>query len=112
MLFIGNLMSSQIMTAMPSPGDSKGVSEQLSEQLEYAITGHSGDSDHIKFVPFGSYDKVKNEKKRLQILQEMIAHTQFCMSGDNTLEAASRAVRTMTSSKGDKDGNTEVQYQR
>ena len=98
------------MTAFPTPGT--GPESGGSDHLEYAITGHSGESDHIKFVPFGAYDKVKNEKKRLQIMQEMIAHTQFCMSGDNTLEAAARAVRTLKADNGGGDGTQEVKYQR
>mgnify|MGYP003385096865 FL=1 len=97
------------MTAMPTGGgEAAGGS---GEQLEYAISGHSGESDDISFVPFGAYEKVKNEKKRLQIMQEMIAHTQFCMSGDNTLEAAGRAVRKLMADTGG-EGGREVQYQR
>lgn len=104
------------MTAFPTPGN--GPEGGGSDHLEYALTGHSGESDNIKFVPFGAYHKVANEKKRLQIMQEMIAHTQFCMSGDNTLEAAARAVRTLKadtgsgSGSGSGDGNQEVKYQR
>jgi hypothetical protein len=104
---------------MPPPGaggesSGGGGGGGENEHLEYAITGHSGESDNIQFVPFGSYDKVKNEKKRLQILQEMVAHTQFCMSGDNTLEAAARAVRTLKADTGagGGEGGREVQYQR
>ena len=107
------------MTAMPSgdidTGGDRGHSSSVGEHLEYALTGHSGESDRIMFVPFGGYQKVKNEKKRLQIMQEMIAHTQFTISGDNTLEAASRAIRDL---KSDDDanrsdsGSREVQYQR
>ena len=105
-----SLLCLQIMTAMPSGGGEAGGA---SEQLEYSITGHSGESDNIKFVPFGAHEKVKDEKKRLQILQEMIAHSQFCMSGDHTLEAAARAVRTLKAdSSGGGDGGKEVQYQR
>lgn len=102
----------QIMTAMPSGGGEAAGAGAGGDTLEYAITGHSGDSDNISFVPFGSYEKVKNEKKRLQIMQEMIAHTQFCRSGDHTLEAASRAVRTLMTADSGGEGGREVQYQR
>ena len=33
-----------------------------------------------------------NEKERLKVVQRMAAHTQFCMSGDHTLEATREAI--------------------
>jgi len=95
-----------VMMAMPS---GERISAETSN-LEYSITGHSGDSENISFVPFGSYSAVKDEKSRLKLLQKMVAHTQFCMSGDNTLEAASYAVKSIVNS--DTSGGEDKQYQR
>jgi hypothetical protein len=36
--------------------------------IEYSITGHSGDTPDITFVPFNSTD-VNQEKPRFQVLQ-------------------------------------------
>jgi von Willebrand factor A domain-containing protein 8 len=62
----------------------------LDEKFEYSIVGHSGDSKCIDLVHFGR--PPVNSKERLQILQTMVAHTQFCQSGDNTLGAIRQAI--------------------
>lgn len=59
-------------------------------RFEYSIVAHSGDSSCIKLVDFGK--PPENEKEYMKILQSMVAHTQFCQSGDNTLEALEQAV--------------------
>ena len=61
-----------------------------SRQLNYSIVGHSGDSPCIPFVDWAV--SPNNEKDRLQILQTMLAHSQYCMSGDNTLKAMKMAI--------------------
>jgi hypothetical protein len=54
------------------------------------MVGHSGDG---LCEPFVEYDAPpKNEKERLQLLLKMKAHTQYCQSGDNTLNATKAAV--------------------
>ena len=60
------------------------------KKFDYSIVGHSGDSSCIPFVDWAS--SPNNEKERLQILQTMLAHSQYCMSGDNTLEALEKAI--------------------
>ena len=70
----------------------------LEHKYKYDIVGHSGDSDNIEFVEAGK--PPKNEKQMLQVLSYMMAHSQYCWSGDNTLRAANRAVDEIT--KGDK----------
>ncbi|XP_072473221.1 von Willebrand factor A domain-containing protein 8 isoform X2 [Notamacropus eugenii] len=63
--------------------------ENYEEKFKYDIAGHSGDG-YVNLVPL---DKVpKNNKERLQILKTMHAHTQFCMSGDYTLEGTEHAI--------------------
>jgi hypothetical protein len=59
-------------------------------RFDYSIVGHSGDSSCIQLVDFGQ--PPKNEHERMQVLQEMLAHSQYCQSGDFTLEAMGRAI--------------------
>lgn len=33
-----------------------------------------------------------NEKERMKVLQKMVAHTQYCQSGDNTVSALDHAI--------------------
>ncbi|GFS38586.1 von Willebrand factor A domain-containing protein 8 [Nephila pilipes] len=64
------------------------------EKFKYDIVGHSGEDFCIEFSKF---DKPPiNRKERLELIRSMHAHSQFCMSGDNTLKATSHAIRTIT----------------
>ena len=65
------------------------------KKFDYSIVGHSGDSPCIPFVDWAS--PPGNEKDRLQILQTMLAHSQYCMSGDFTLEAMMKAIDEVSS---------------
>jgi len=60
------------------------------DRYEYAILGHSGETSRVNFVRFGEH--AANRAERLKILQRMVAHTQFCLSGDNTIEATRAAI--------------------
>ena len=60
--------------------------------IEYSIVGHSGDGPKIPLVEFKKI-KPNNEKEIFQILERVVAHTQFCNSGDYTLEATKLAVQ-------------------
>ena len=64
------------------------------QRYEYSIVGHSGDSPCIPFVDWAA--PPNNEKDRLQILQTMLAHSQYCMSGDHTLEAMREAIEAVS----------------
>lgn len=59
-------------------------------KYSYALVGHSGDTPCLPLVQYGA--PPKNEKERLQVALRMAAHSQFCLSGDNTLQAAREAV--------------------
>jgi MoxR-like ATPase len=59
-------------------------------RFDYSIVGHSGESSCIRLVDFGQ--PPKNENERMRVLQTMVAHSQYCMSGDNTLEAIRMAI--------------------
>ncbi|KAE8883184.1 von Willebrand factor A domain-containing protein 8 [Phytophthora fragariae] len=68
-------------------------------ELDYCIMGHSGDSPEIPFVEFGA--PPKDRKERLRVLQKMVAHTQYCRSGDHTVEAVERGVQRVAALEGD-----------
>ena len=58
--------------------------------LQYDIYGHSGEDDHVPLTSAAS--PPADNKQRLQVLQTMHAHSQFCLSGDHTLEATRHAI--------------------
>jgi hypothetical protein len=64
--------------------------EGMQQRFDYQIVGHSGDSASIPFVRFG--EPPTSEKQMMRVLQGMIAHSQYCQSGDNTLEAVEQAI--------------------
>lgn len=59
-------------------------------KYRYAVVGHSGDGPCEPFVEYGA--PPRNDKERLLLLQKMAAYTQYCQSGDTTLNAAKAAV--------------------
>jgi hypothetical protein len=109
-----------IMQSLPRP-DPNGESEaSLANVVEYSIVGHSGDTSQVTFVEFPSLQEQGmegigdatnphssflnvgkyacpmgplNEKDMLQILERMVAHSQYCFSGDNTLPATEKAIQ-------------------
>ncbi|XP_028291916.1 von Willebrand factor A domain-containing protein 8 isoform X2 [Gouania willdenowi] len=73
--------------------------ESYENKFKYDIVGHSGDGYDIELV---TVDKVpKNNKERLKVLKTMHAHSQFCMSGDYTLEATEVSIRTLSQEEAD-----------
>ena len=62
-------------------------------KFTYDIVGHSGESPCVPFVREGLPPTNNNE--RLKVLQSMYAHSQYCMSGDHTLEATALAVQSL-----------------
>lgn len=64
---------------------------QYDNKIKFDIVGHSGDSAEIPFVAHDA--PPNNNRERLDILKQMHAHAQFCMSGDNTLEATELAIK-------------------
>jgi glycerol-3-phosphate cytidylyltransferase-like family protein len=75
---------------MESFAGHEGNGQQQHHDFDYSIVGHSGDSPCIKLVDFGT--PPANEKERMKVLQTMVAHSQFCQSGDHTLEAMEQAM--------------------
>jgi len=70
--------------------------EGYSEHIQYDIVGHSGEESDLPMVRLGQ--EPKNERDRLQVLRNMHAHAQFCMSGDHTLAATAQAINELASS--------------
>ena len=64
--------------------------EGYSERIKYDIVGHSGEDNDVPFVSI--LKAPENDMERLKVLKEMMAHSQFCMSGDHTLSASVLAI--------------------
>ncbi|XP_011166750.2 von Willebrand factor A domain-containing protein 8 isoform X1 [Solenopsis invicta] len=68
-------------------------------KFQYDIVGHSGDDYRIVFV-----DRTQpptDNKRRLEVIKTMHAHSQFCMSGDNTLQATQHAIASLAKEDSD-----------
>ncbi|XP_076618440.1 von Willebrand factor A domain-containing protein c12.2 isoform X2 [Colletes latitarsis] len=63
-------------------------------KFQYDIVGHSGDDYRIGFV--NHTQPPTDNKRRLEVIKTMHAHSQFCMSGDNTLEATQHAIASLS----------------
>eukprot|EP00854_Cymbomonas_tetramitiformis_P001590 gene1590-2225_t len=68
-------------------------------RYEYAMVGHSGSSSEEWLVRWGRPPKARAQ--RLELVQQMAAHAQFCWSGDHTLEASRLAIRDCLSAPAD-----------
>ena len=66
----------------------------MESKYQYDIIGHSGDSPKIEFVKAGQ--PPKNEKEMMRVLDQMVAHSQYCWTGDNTLEATKQAIKEIS----------------
>ncbi|XP_063282038.1 von Willebrand factor A domain-containing protein 8 [Pelobates fuscus] len=73
--------------------------ENYEHKFKYDVIGHSGDGFNIELVKSDTIPR--NNKQRLQILKTMHAHSQFCMSGDYTLEATEFAIREIAKEEAD-----------
>jgi len=73
--------------------------EGFHNRFEYSIVGHSGEDHKIVLVPFGK--PPRSQKEKLQVCLHMMAHSQYCYSGDMTLEATEDAISTITEQDAD-----------
>ncbi|XP_063587792.1 von Willebrand factor A domain-containing protein 8-like [Penaeus indicus] len=64
--------------------------EGFENKFQYEVYGHSGEDVAVPLVDKNSVPR--DNKQRLDVLKTMQAHSQFCLSGDHTLEAAREAV--------------------
>ncbi|XP_005100871.1 von Willebrand factor A domain-containing protein 8 [Aplysia californica] len=73
--------------------------ETYEEKFKYDVYGHSGETYMEEFVKM---DKPpKNNRERLDVLKTMLAHSQFCISGDHTLEAAKHHIKAVGKEEAD-----------
>ncbi|XP_067669611.1 von Willebrand factor A domain-containing protein 8-like [Haliotis asinina] len=73
--------------------------EKYEDKFKYDIYGHSGEDYRVEFV---NADKPPtNNRERLNVLKLMHAHSQFCLSGDNTLEATKDAIKVIGNEEAD-----------
>jgi MoxR-like ATPase len=73
-----------------------------STKFDYSIVGHNGDSPCVQLVDWAT--PPQNEMERIRILQSMIAHSQYCSSGDYTLESVGHAINEVANLGGNDDG--------
>jgi len=59
--------------------------------VEWALTGHSGDSPEIRLLDFAD-PRPRDERERYAILERIVSHAQFCLSGDCTLQGLRMAI--------------------
>ncbi|XP_063429829.1 von Willebrand factor A domain-containing protein 8-like [Mytilus trossulus] len=73
--------------------------QNYEEKFKYDIIGHSGEDHKLEICKI---DKIPaNNKERLVILKTMHAHSQFCLSGDNTLTATKHAIDSLAEEEAD-----------
>ena len=82
-----------MLISLSFPPDAIGF-EGYTDKHQYSIVGHSGESSEILLVDYNK--PPRNVKERMDVLDQLHAHSQYCLSGDNTLQAASRAVQEVT----------------
>ncbi|XP_044016608.1 von Willebrand factor A domain-containing protein 8 isoform X2 [Aphidius gifuensis] len=63
-------------------------------KFKYDIVGHSGDEFSICFVDCNQ--PPTDNKQRLEVIKTMHAHSQYCLSGDHTLEATQHAISSLS----------------
>jgi len=67
--------------------------EGFEHKYQYSIVGHSGDHPEIPLVDYGK--PVNSVKDRLKIFEKMTAHSQYCGTGDFTVEATKMAIENV-----------------
>ncbi|XP_031637278.1 von Willebrand factor A domain-containing protein 8 [Contarinia nasturtii] len=73
--------------------------EGFETRVRYDIVGHSGESKNILFV--NEKNPPADSKMRLETIKMMHAHSQFCWSGDNTVEATKFAIDSLAKEDAD-----------
>lgn len=66
------------------------------DRWRFDVVGHSGETFNLELV--NAVRPPKDDKQRLEVLLNMHAHSQFCLSGDQTLEAARHSISKLSES--------------
>ena len=64
----------------------------MDNEYEYSMVGHSGTSPEAEHLINWS-EPPQGARRRLQLLQKMAAHAQYCHPGDTTFEATNLAIQ-------------------
>jgi hypothetical protein len=74
--------------------------DELSRKYHYSIVGHSGDDCAIPLgADFGA--PPPTAKERYALVKKMVAHSEYCSSGDNSLEGLKHAVKSVSAAEAD-----------
>ena len=68
-------------------------------RFEFDIVAHSGDQVVIPLVKLGATPK--NDGDRFRILRDIVAYTQYCMSGDHTVECITQSIKDVRDREAD-----------
>lgn len=68
-------------------------------RVRYDIVGHSGENECVRFVD--QQHPPSDAKQRLETIKMMHAHSQFCWSGDNTVNAIKHAIDSLAKEDSD-----------
>ena len=68
-------------------------------KYSYAIVGHSGESGEVPFVAFDA--PPRDRRERLLVLKRMYTHSEYCTSGDHTLDGLETGVQRVLEAEAD-----------
>ncbi len=91
---LGRLQALVVMIMEALSGD------ELGRKYHYSIAGHSGDDAAISLgVEFGA--PPPSAKERYAVVRKMTAHSEYCSSGDNSLEGLKQAIKSVSQQEAD-----------
>lgn len=74
------------------------VMEALGEEsggvVQCNLTGHSGEDKRVQLLD-QEWTLPRDIKERYNVLERIVAHTQYCWSGDSTFKALQESIRTL-----------------
>lgn len=68
-------------------------------RFEFDIVAHSGDQVVIPIVKLGQIPKTDGD--RFRVLRDIVAYTQYCMTGDNTVECLEQSIKDVRTKEAD-----------
>ena len=72
-------------------------------RVELGISGHSGQDKRVQLLGDDSNKLPTTVKGRYEVLERIVAHTQYCWSGDSTFAAVGEAIRLIEKKGSDSD---------
>ena len=74
----------------------------LEHRFRVSLAGHSGESPNVPLVEWDQ--SLRNEADIYRVLETMAAHSQYCVSGDYTVEAVYSAVEDILDQDSEEGG--------